>query len=119
MIPNRISPGKLWSVLDITVCNSCKTLEALPGKAIKASPRIVGCGLKLHSASVRKWTVKLSPNHLFPLTRQQRTDWLEESKNFVNVYISVCKLIKSLKNLSIVSFQNSKPRENGPLSGFL
>lgn len=51
MVLNRISPRKLWSDLDITVCNSCKTLEALPRKAIKVSPSIVGCGLSLHDAS--------------------------------------------------------------------
>lgn len=98
MILNRISPGKLWSVLNITVCNSCKTLEALQRKAIKVRPRIVGCGLNLHHASVSKWTVKFSTNHLFPLTQQQRTDWPEESNNFASVYICVCKLMKALKN---------------------
>lgn len=61
------------------VCNNWKTLEAFPRKAIKVSPRIVGYGLNLHIASVRKWTVKFSLNHLFPLTEQQRTDQLEES----------------------------------------
>lgn len=44
MILNRISPRKLWSVLNITVYNSCKTLEAFPRKAIKVSPRIVDVG---------------------------------------------------------------------------
>lgn len=79
MILNRISPRKLWSVLDIMVCNSCKTLEAIPRKVIKVSPRRVGCGLNPHDASVHKWTVKRSPSHLRPLTQQQRKDQLEES----------------------------------------
>lgn len=111
MILNRISPRKLWSLLNIMVCNSCKTLEALPRKAIKVSLRIVGCGLNLHNVSVRKWTVKFSTNHFFPLTPQQRTDRPEESNNFANVYICVCKHTTSLKNQYIVSFCNLKSRQ--------
>lgn len=75
MILKRISPRKLWSVLDITVCNNYKILEALPGKAIKMNPRIVECGLDLHSASGTS-RPKFTLNHLFPLTQQQRTDLL-------------------------------------------
>lgn len=111
MIPNRISPRKLWSVLNITMCNSCKTLEALPRKAIKASPRIVGCGMNLHNVSVHKWTLKFSTNHLFPLTQQQRTGRPEESNNFANVYICVCKHTTSVKNQCIVSFCNLTSRK--------
>lgn len=119
MILNRISPRKLWSVLNITVCNSCKTLEALPRKAIKVSPKIVGCGLNLHHASMCNWIVKFSTDHLFPLTQQQRTDWPKESNNFANVYICVCKLMKSLKSQDIVPFRDLKSRENGLLFSLL
>lgn len=63
--------------------------------------------------------VKSGPGHLFPLTQRQRTDRLEESNSFANTYFCACKLITPLENQCIVSFQNIKPRENGPLSSCL
>lgn len=101
---SQILPPKHWSVLDIIVCNSYKALEAFLGNAIKVSPRIVGCGLNSHIASVCKWTVKFSLNHLFPSTQKQRTDRLEESNNFASVHIGAHKLTIALKKKSVCSF---------------
>lgn len=101
MILSQILPPKQWSVLDIIVCNSYKTLEAFLRNAIKGSPRIVGCGLNPYIASMCKWTGKFSLNHLFPLAQQKRTDRLEESNSFASVHIRAHELTTALKKISI------------------
>lgn len=39
MVLNRISPRKLWSDLDITVCNSCKTIGGTSKESNKSEPK--------------------------------------------------------------------------------